>query len=124
VAKQLGLAISALSPAIAVGGGVNSLQSNLSAVLGEEVNSRLTVTRQSDNTIYARIGAAEEPTAGLALIGQTYDVSALLLVPQGLFAGDGAKASKSANVQVVTYSEFRDAISGTELPERAGSYAN
>lgn len=126
VAKQLSLAISAISPAVAAGGGLNALQQDLNAVSGQEINSRLTVTRQSDNTIYARIGAAEDPTSGLSLIGQTYDVSVLLLVPTGLFQSQAGAlaASETANVRVVTYLEFRDSMNGTELPERMGSYSN
>jgi hypothetical protein len=122
-ARQIALALSIMAPIAGASGSLSHLQQSLNAVLGQEINSRLTVTRQSDNTIYARIGAAEEPTSGVGLIGQTYDVSVLLLVPKAYFPHAPANQSQTAQIQVVTYSEFRNSVTGAVLPERAPASA-
>jgi hypothetical protein len=113
VARQLGLALTAMTPAVAAGGNLNSLQQSLEAVSSQDINSRLTVARQSDNTVYARIGAANEATSEYALVGQTYDVSLLLLVPISRFLADNAP-----HVEVSTYSEFKDSKTGNQIGER------
>src|SRR5262249_129162 len=74
-AGQIGLALTFMYQG--VGGNVSANKANqaLDTIFGQDINSRLTVTRLSDNTLYARIGAAYQATAGAALIGQTNDIS-------------------------------------------------
>jgi hypothetical protein len=116
-ARELALALNLLAPAASAGAALHDLQQSLSSNLGQQINSRLTVTRQANNTLYARIGAAEDPTSGLNLIGQTYDISALLLVPKLYFERMGPYQSQVAELQVITYSELRNPRTGESLPD-------
>jgi hypothetical protein len=115
-ARQFGLALSGMYQGVGANLGLNSLNQSLTALSGQDINSRLTVARLSDNTLYVRIGAANEATAGKALIGQTYDVSLLLLVPLGYFDSTGSEPQ----IQVVSHTEFRDPTKGSILPNRPG----
>jgi hypothetical protein len=113
-ARQIGFALSAMLHGIGASAGLNKLDQTLQAVSGQDINSRFTISRLTDNTIYARVGAAAAPTGGMALIGQTYDISLLLLVPVGYFDDNGPKFE----IQVVSHNEFRDANTGSMLPIR------
>lgn len=120
VANQIALALSYLSPTLGGRGHLDKLQQSIQAAFGQDINSALTVTRQTDNTLYVRIGAVENATSGLSLTGRTYDVAVLLLVPKVYFSRQANEGS-TAHVEIVTYSEFRNATSGAVLPERSGS---
>lgn len=116
-ARQLGVALSFMSHGVGGSLGASNVNQTLDAISGQEINSRLTVTRLSDNTIYARIGAAYETTAGVALVGQTYNVSLLLLVPFDYFVREDCEVQ----IQILTHSEFRDAFHGGILADRPTS---
>lgn len=121
-AQQIGLALSAAH--LGVGGSLsaNSLNEALASVSAQDINSRLTVTRQSDNTIYARIGAASAATAQYALVGQTYDVALLLLVPRAYIEAHLSPPSPATptlpGIQVVFSTELRNTDDGSVLPDR------
>jgi hypothetical protein len=115
-ARQIGFALSAMLQGIGANASLNKMDQTLNAISGQDINSRFTLSRLTDNTIYARLGASAAPTkAGRALVGQTYDISLLLLVPVGYF---GSNAPKS-EIQVISHNEFRDANTGTILPIRS-----
>jgi hypothetical protein len=114
MAQQIGLALSASFQSVGGSLGLNKVNQTLNAISGQDINSRLTVTRQSDNTIYVRIGASYESTAGLALVGQTYNVSLLLLVPNEYFGGKNC----SPEIKVFMHNELRNALDGTILASR------
>jgi len=113
-ARQIGFALSAMLHGVGASAGVNKLDQALKAISGQDINSRFTVSRLTDNTIYVRVGAATAPTGGMALVGQTYDISLLLLVPVGYFDDQGPKSE----IQVISHNEFRDANTGSILPIR------
>jgi hypothetical protein len=115
-ARQIGLAISAMTHGIGASAGLNNLNQVLSSVAEQDLNSRLTVTRQSDNTLYVRIAASNETTSLPSLVGQTYDVALLLLVPRTYFGTQEDKSSPE--IRIVTHTEFRNALDGTILPDR------
>jgi hypothetical protein len=113
-AQQIGFALSAMVQGVGVNAGVNNLKQALDTVSGQDFNSRYTVARLADNTLYVRIGAANQASGGSALVGQTYDVSLLLLVPTSYFGTD----KKQPTIRVVTHTEFRKAGTGQILPAR------
>lgn len=114
-ARQIGFALSAMLHGVGANVGLNQLDQTLNAVSGQDINSRFTLARLTDNTIYVRVGAAVAPTGGMALIGQTYDISLLLLVPVGYFDDTGS----NPEIKVINYNEFRDANTGSILPIRS-----
>jgi hypothetical protein len=117
-ARQIGLALSFMYQGVGGSLGANRVTQALDAISGQDINTRLTVTRLSDNTLYTRIGAAYQATAGAALVGQTNDISLILLVPRGYFGDDAAPAP---SIDVYAFTEFRDAIGGTVLGDRPAS---
>ncbi len=113
VARQIGLALSASIHGVGGGFDLNKVNESLKTISGQDINSRLTVTRLSDNTIYVRIGASNESTAELSLVGQTYNVSLLILVPREYFSDNNPKPQ----IQVVMSNELRH-LDGTTLAGR------
>jgi hypothetical protein len=112
--RQIGLALSGSFQGVGGSLAASNVNQALNAISGQDINSRLTVTRLLDNTIYAKIGASYEPTAGVALVGQTYNISLLILVPSDYFAGQNWKPQ----IQIFVNSEFRDALKGNILAKR------
>ena len=113
--RQLALALSAITHGVGASAGANAVNQHLAAIGGQDLNSRLTVARQSDNTLYVRIGASNQASAGFALVGQTYDVALLLLVPQRYFSPE----LTDPIVNVHMYPEFRNALNGSVLSRRS-----
>lgn len=120
-ARQIGLALSFMFQGVGGNVGANSVNQTLDSRLGQDINSRMTVTRQSDNTLYARIGASAQGTRDLALVGQTYDVSLLLLVPQDYFLIDHRGHRPERQIQITAYTEFHNPKDGTILAERSSA---
>ena len=114
-AQQIGFALSAMQQGVGANASVNNLKQAIDAVSAQDFNSRYTVARLADNTLYLRIGAANQASGGNALVGQTYDVSLLLLIPKTYFPGQG---DIQPTIRVVSHTEFREASSGRILPSR------
>jgi hypothetical protein len=85
VARQIGLAVNFMVQGVGGNIGANAQSRNRESVLAADVNSLLTVARLNDNGIYIRLGAANEATGGHSLVGRTYDIALLLLVPDSYF---------------------------------------
>jgi len=112
--RQIGLALSAAVQGVGGSLAANNTNQTLNAVSGQDINSRLTVTRLLDNTIYVKIGASYEPTAGVALVGQTYNVSLLILVPRTYFV----EKDRGPKIKIFVNSELRNALKGSILAKR------
>lgn len=112
IAKQLGISINAMISGAGIGAGANNSEQQLEAIAANDFNSLLTVGRVSDNGLYIRIGAANQSTTRHALIGKTYDIAALVLVPKEYYTTKGEQAGLS----IISHSEFRDTESGEVLP--------
>ena len=108
-ARQIGFAVNALIHGVGVGLSASDVQQLAKAGLGQDLNSLFTVARLIDNTLYARIGAATQPAAGLGLVGQTYDVALVLMIPKAY-----ARLHVSV-IDAVAQTEFRNAYSGEIL---------
>jgi hypothetical protein len=112
-AQQIGLALNFMIHGVGGNAGFNKANQRLNAILNNELSSSLTISREADNTLYIRIGANNVASGEPSLIGQTYDIALLLLVPHGFFAGEGA-----TTVGISTFTEFRDATNGAVLGRR------
>lgn len=117
-AQQIGLAVSLMSGGTAGSLGLNKVNQQMAAISGQDFNSRLTIARQSDNTMYVRVGASNEASGGAALVGQTYDVAVLLLVPRAYFDGCNNPDFDKPQIRVVSHTQFRKADDGTVLADR------
>ncbi|CAG0993017.1 hypothetical protein ANRL3_02908 [Anaerolineae bacterium] len=85
VARQLGLAVSLMVEGVGGNLGSNWEEHSRELKRAADLNSLLTVARLSDNVIYIRLGAANEATGDKSMIGRTYDIALLLLVPEDYF---------------------------------------
>lgn len=118
-AQQIGLALSVMSHGVGANLGANSLNQSLQAIQNQDLSSRLTVSRQADNILYLRIAPNNEASGQPVMVGQTYDVAVLLLVPRGYFpAGVVPADARQPNLVVDTQTEYRNAFDGSLLPPR------
>ena len=99
---------------------LNNLNQSLSAISGQDFNSRLSVTRQTDNTLYVRIGPTNQASTGSALAAQSYDIALLLLAPRIYFDDQSTNPPKAVDrqIRIVTQTEFLNASDGSILPDR------
>lgn len=106
--RQIGFAVGGLVSGVAANMGVNKLNQSIRDSLGQDINSRFTVSRLIDNTIYVRIGAANQASYGKSLMGQTYDLALILLVPNPYSDKVKDIVINKNEINVVSTSEFRD----------------
>lgn len=111
ISRQIGLALNAMVKGIGVNADLNTLNRNLDAIEASDFNSLLTVGRLTDNSLYIRLGAANQATARFATIGKTYDIAVLVLVPQEYYKQQG----KGAKLSVISHTELRNAFTGEPL---------
>jgi hypothetical protein len=116
VAKQIGLALSLMVQSVGANLSANKTNQSIKEISGQDINSRLTVSRLTDNTIYVRIGASYESTAGPALVGQTYNISLLVLIPKAYFVGKDYE--RKPIIQVYQHNELQDTLDGSILADR------
>lgn len=117
LSRRIGLALKAGGGSAAAGAEFARLLQDAYALSANEVNSKITVTRASPNTLYVRVGATVQGAspeggkkAGLvpeySLVGQTYDVFFLLQVP---------KAGGIEDVDFIMHKAFRHVLDGSVL---------
>ena len=117
ITRQIGLALDAQFEGIGAALDFEKLNRNLNAIEANDFNSLLTVGRLTDNSIYIRLGAANQATARYALIGKTYDIATLILVPQEYYDS----AEEGTYLAVISHTEFRNTENGElfkNLPEK------
>ena len=119
------VALAATFVAHGLTGNVNAshLYEALTAIQNQELHSSLTVARTQDNGLYVLIAPNNEATGKPALVGQTYDVAVLLLVPRDYFGPVDPNChclppTHPAQVSLITYTQFRDTRDGVVLPDR------
>ena len=128
-AKQFSLALSLLAPFAEASGSSNSVSQNLQTLLGQNYDSLLTVGRDTDNTLMARIGASYQAVTNKnwigqltgeittrALVGQNYDIATIVLVPKEYFSD---RLLDQPKLDVVAFTEFKNTYDGTVLPQRS-----
>lgn len=121
-ARQIGLGLAAAFHGVGAGLQTTNTRQEAKAVEGQDINSLFTVGRLSDNTIYVRIGAANQPSENgkLSLIGKNYDVSVIVLFPRVYF-DEECLAGKPMRFDILGRSEFRNATTGRPLNHRPRS---
>lgn len=129
VARQLALSLGGMVSNVALQAGLSDLKDQFKAILGTDFNSLYMVTRGGDNVVQVRLGAARNPNleVGYGMLTQTHNVSLLLLVDHNyspdegkcstLKDGDNLKAGPQ--VWINSFSRFRNANTGEELPVKA-----
>lgn len=94
------------------GGSLGFSDKRSRAEAGYERNSRLTVTRLSDNSLRVRIGAAQRPKSGYVMDAQNHAITLLLLVPEEL------SHAQRPEIQVMSWVSFVHASEGYALKRR------
>jgi hypothetical protein len=117
VAQQIAFALNLMVHGVGANAGLNNLNASLTAVSSQDLSSTLTVSRDNDSTLYVHIAPNNQASGEPTLVGQTYDVAVLLLVPRRYFLWRGTRFDP-ANISLVSYTQFRDATSGDILPRR------
>lgn len=128
-ARQISGALSILAPYATGTASVNSVKASLLAQAGQQYDSLMTVARASENTIIARLGAQYQAlsnpnvfdrwfgeTTTQSLVGQTYDISTIVLMPKAYFKYNDNKEVKAPILRVFAASDFRRADTGDSLP--------
>ncbi len=106
--RQLAATVSFISGTATGGVDAEKINSDLQQVLGSDLNSLLTVSRVSDNTLRVRLGAMQQATAKYAMVPRNHNITLLLMVPE----------DSGELVRVVAKSTMVDAETGRELPQR------
>jgi hypothetical protein len=117
VAKQIAFALNFMIHGVGGNAGLNNVSAALTSISSQDLSSALTVARDNDSTLYIHIAPNNQASGQPSLVGQTYDVAVLLLVPRRYFVRRGDELDP-ARMSLVTYTEFRDASSGERLAVR------
>ncbi|KPD14768.1 hypothetical protein ADM96_37555 [Burkholderia sp. ST111] len=123
MATQLGFALSLMEHGVGASGNLGYLKQAIHSISDQEMSSTLTVTMQSTNTLYARIAPNNEYDDP-ALIGETYDIAVLLLVPRGYFndAPTGNKSSIDAGKTMRAPTKDKFSASDAEKTKNASAH--
>jgi len=116
-AAQIAGALSLMVHGVGANANASALRQSLSAISNHDLTSTLTVSRESENTLYALITPNNQASNDAALVSQNYDVSVLVLVPRYYFGG--VRDTKSTVIAVTNFTQYRDATSGKILPARS-----
>lgn len=106
--QRLSVMLSGFPGSFAAQAAADLMTSSFAAqIAGRDLNSLLTVSRVSDNTLRVRIGAMREPSAGYAMVPRNHYVTLLVMVPE----------QAPAAVQVLARTSLVDTETGAELSE-------
>jgi hypothetical protein len=79
--RQLALSAAAMAGPANIGGGLSTLDQQLRSVLGRSLDSTFTISRESDNTIFARFGATNQGGSRYAMLPEAHNVTLLVFRP-------------------------------------------
>jgi hypothetical protein len=108
--RQIALAISALSGNVAASGTFAKQWGEIEKTLGRDVNSLLTVGRQSNNSILARLGAAHSTASRFSMVPQNHFITLLVMVP------DGIVRSGCGQMRIVAKTQLRHVLGDKSNP--------
>ncbi len=108
--RGFALALAAMPAGVGLSGDLARKIQSLQAVVGEDSNSLLTVTKVFQNVLRVRFGAINQVGTGLALQPRNHEVTALVLVPDNFDRG--------RQVDVLSKLELVRATDGVTLPDR------
>ena len=109
--RQLSMTLGLLNNSAVNNAGLDSLKKGFDKNIGTDLNSLLTVSRQSDNSIQVRLGAPVHPTAGYAMVPRTHYITTVVMVPKNMFNPE----KKNPQMKLVSKSVFRDCFTGEAL---------
>lgn len=81
ISRQVGLALNAMVKGVGANAALDRINQQLNEIVANDFNSILTVGRLTDNTLYIRLGAANQASSQFSIIGKSYDIAALVLIP-------------------------------------------
>ena len=122
VSRQFGVALNALISGTGANLNLDKLNRNLQAIEASDFNSLLTVGRLTDNSLYIRLGAANQATARFAAVGKTYDIATLVLVPQEYYStkkdcNTQGEDPKAPTLSIISHTDLRNAFTGEQLDQ-------
>lgn len=104
---QLSVAITGMIGSTGFGGLFNSDRSKIRALLGKDLNSTFSISRNADNAVSVRLGAPRQPTAGYAMVNRNHAVSVVLQAPK----------KDCPFINVTFAGSLRDANTGEAVPD-------
>lgn len=111
--REYALALGVLTGGFAAGADLERIQRSMSGLVGQDLNSLLTVGRVSDNTLRIRLGAMLQAESRYAMVPRTHNVTLLVFVPKGAI-----EPLECARVRMIARTEITDAVRGKVLPSR------
>lgn len=120
VTRQIALALLATAGNVGLGSEFAQTQEQLRRQEGRDTNSLFTVARLTDDTVRVRLGAAQSPRYGNAMLARTHNISLLVIFKPcrpDMLLPDGEERILS----VVTRASFTDAQTGETLKYRSGA---
>jgi hypothetical protein len=109
--RRLALSAAGTAGTTMVGVGAERSKGLTEQSAGLDLNSLLTVTRLSENTLRVRLGAMQQGSSRFAMVPRTHKITLLVMVPQGA----------QAALQVVSRTELVHAETGRTLQPRTES---
>ena len=100
----------------------NAGHQNRKSALGNDINSLMTVARLNNNGIYVRIGAANSITGEYRLVGRTYNIACLMLVPKYYFGSETNKqptTARSIQLAAISHTTLRGTNDGTPVQPKS-----
>lgn len=126
VVRQLQAALAGTVQGVGLAGQLSSLNEQLQSIIGSSLNSLSSVTRLSDNTMQARLGAANDPSINgctwlerrtfcrgvdRSMINRNYFVTMLMLIPEPLVA-----VSQPGTIRLIAHTDMRQITDGAKFP--------
>lgn len=103
--SKLAFAIMAAYQEIGAQADVSKISDTINSIIGQNFNSISTVAKLDDNTLRVRFGAMNQASKP-AMVDRNYNIICAVLVPVGY----------NDEINVVTMSEFTNAVTGETLP--------
>jgi hypothetical protein len=121
VVRDFGVALSLLTGGFGAGLDVQKQRNQIASLVGNDLNSLLTIGRVADNALRVRLGAMQQADARFAMVPQTHSVTVLVLVPKTLFA---KPAECLPGISLLSRTDITDSVRGITLQERTHAEAD
>ncbi len=111
--QKFALGLAAMYYGVGANVDLQKYSENMQTLLGQDLNSLLTVARVSENTLRVRLGAMQQGGIQYAMVPRTHNITLLVLLPKKT-----AEPGKERTVRVVSQSTMIDATEGDVLRSR------
>lgn len=112
--RDFGLTLGMLTGGFGIGADVEKNNEALSALVGNDLNSLLTVGRVADNSLRVRLGAMQQANSRYAMVPRTHNITVLVLVPKK----QTVLSCEPSALHLVSRTEVIDSVRGITLRER------